>query len=113
MKTRIVNIENMIKKAFEKYQGFDSVIAVLGRYKEDEDKSNYICMFPVNNGESSLEDSVQIETEIQDVRDIAEFVGRCLIESNLLFDTVQLLNMDDSRIDMENPKTEMKMIVKL
>jgi hypothetical protein len=105
MGTRILKIENLLKKSFEKMVGYDSVNVVLGRYYLDEDKDNYICILPIKNGNSVDKKVISIKTTIPNVLDIAELVGLCLLSSNLKFDYIKGSNMDGSEIDLENPET--------
>lgn len=110
---RIASIENMIKKGFEQCRGFDSVVVVIGKYKEDDSKNNYIIILPIRNGESDHELSTQIETSNPDVLGVAEIVGLCLVASSLRFSTLQMLNMDGSKVDLDNPKSDLKLIVEI
>ncbi len=111
-KTRVVNVEHVIKKGFEKCKGFDYVNVVLGRSKEMEGDNNYITILPVIDGDSDQYHTTQIETSIKDIVDIIEIVTSCLIKSELNFNSVQLLNMNGSAVDINNLKSDMKLIIR-
>ena len=111
-KSRVVNVEYVIKKGFEKCKGFDYVNVVLGKGQEMQGDNNYITILPVKDGDSDQYLSTQIETSIKDVVDIISIVTSCLIKSELNFNSVQLLNMDGSAVDVNNLKSDMKLIVR-
>ena len=108
-KSRIVSISHMIKEAFVKVKDCDQIIVAMGKHKDSEGNNSIVMMY-CNDGNSD-ENTFQIETEIKEVENILLLVTDCLISSGLNFDSVQALNLDDSTIDMDNLKSDLKLIV--
>ena len=113
MKSRILNVEHMIKKRLEKCKGCDYISVVVGRYKGDKEKSNLINILPVIDDEGDYKRAFMIETTIKDVNYLAELVLSVLLRSKLKFKTVKVANMDGSKIDKKNPKTDLEIAIRL
>ena len=109
MKTRIANIEHVIEKAFEKCRKFNKLIVAIGRYEEDNSENNVINIIPIKHNTSVHSKSTLIETSIKDVRDVTELVISCLLKSKLKFKSISMENMDGSRVDINNPKTSIRL----
>lgn len=108
-KSRIVNISHMLKKAFVKVKGCDQIIVAMGKYNKSKGNNSIVMMYCTNG--NSDENTFQIETEINKVEDIVLMVTGCLMDSGLDFDSVQVLNMDGTIVDIEHLNTGLKMVI--
>ena len=109
--SRIVNIENMITKTVLQAVNHEQMIIVMGQdYTQDADKENHIIIMFCDGGNSG-DNTVQIKTTMRDVVEINYLVVQCIMNSGLEFKCMGAENMDGSKIDMDNIRSNIKLTV--
>ena len=107
MKTRIANVAHVLVEGYKKCAGYDNICIVVGNNETIEKGRNGITIVPVRGGAMCEDNITQIETNMQDINEIAELALQCLIESMVDCGNFSFANMDGSQYEIERPQNEM------